>query len=170
MTTKRSLSVLALALIAAAGLAQSTSAFEPQDYSIFYYLSPAGQPTQLERQNPSEALEHGKYVFEVTDEKSPVRFPAGSPLQFVVRTTEPFEKARTTIQFLKFESQDGKRRAELKRRDFEKNRGNRELNIEKYGSSSLKLVPAQPLPPGEYCFSRTTITQGFCFGIDPASK
>ena len=74
------------------------------------------------------------------------------------------------MQLMRFEVQDGMRRLSVKYKLVKNGDiGNGlMLNAEKYGSSSLKLIPSQELVPGEYCLSRTTIRQGFCFGVDAA--
>ena len=40
------------------------------------------------------------------------------------------------------------------------------LNIAQYGEESYRIVPVDPLPPGEYAIDAGTLT--FCFGIDAA--
>ena len=40
------------------------------------------------------------------------------------------------------------------------------LNIANYGERSYRIVPVDPLPPGEYAIESSTFT--FCFGIDAA--
>jgi hypothetical protein len=166
---------VALALVlacAAAGLTQDEKAFEPENLSVFYSLGASGQAIELERQIPSEALKANKLLLAVPGEKSPVRLSAGSKIQFVVRVTEDFDKATATMQLMRFEARDGMRQLLVKKPT--KNNlileTGLKLNAEKYGSSSLKLTPAEQLVPGEYCISRTTIQQGFCFGVDPAAN
>ncbi len=150
--------------------AQQEKPFEPEYFSVFYYLPASGSPIELERQVPRETLKGGNLLLSIPEEKSPVRMIAGSPIRFVVRVTEPFDKAVTTLQLLRFDVQNGTREFSTKRpTNKSRNIGNGlKLSAEPYGSSSLKVTPAQPLSPGEYCISRTTIEQGFCFGIDPA--
>ena len=40
------------------------------------------------------------------------------------------------------------------------------LNIANYGERSYRIVPVDPLPPGEYAIESGTFT--FCFDIDAA--
>ena len=150
------------------GSAQKPRKFEPEYLSVFYGLGDSGQAIELERQIPNYILKGSKVLLVIPGEKSPVRFNAGSQMQFVVHVTEDFDKAIATMQLLRFEVQHGKRQLLVKRPAKNENfLGNGlKLNVEKYGSSSLKLVPSEGLPPGEYCVSRTTIHQGFCFGVD----
>jgi hypothetical protein len=106
----------------------------------------------------------------ITGEKSPVRFSAGDEMQFVVRVAEDFDKATATLQLFRFDVQSGVRQMLLRNEDLRKNKATLKLNAERYGNSSLKVVPAQQLSPGEYCLSRSTIAQGFCFGVDAAAN
>jgi len=148
------------------GSRQEGKVFEPLYSSVFYYLRPSGEALELERQTPNTIPKGTKVLFVVPGEKSPVRFSSGDGMQFVVRVEETFDKATATLQLFRFEGQDGARRLALKKEDVRKNRATLKLNAERYGISSLKVVPAQKLLPGEYCLSRSTITQGFCFGVD----
>jgi hypothetical protein len=148
------------------GLAKQDKPFEPEYFSVFYYLGSSGQLIELERQTPNQILK-GKYtLLAIPGEKSPTRLKAGSKMQFVVRVAEHFDQARTTMQLFHFNLNDGMRQLMLKNEVTAMNKASLKLIAEKYGSSSLKLVPYQDLVPGEYCLSRTTISQGFCFGVD----
>lgn len=164
---KRGLVVLASALLfVTVGLAQEEKVFQPQYASVFYYLRASGEAMELERQTPNLSRKGDKVLFVIPGEKSPVRLSAGDKMQFVVRVAENFDKATATMQLFRFDGQNGTRQRLLKFRDTLSNKVGVPLNAEKYGDSSLKLVPSQQLAPGEYCLSRTTISQGFCFGVD----
>jgi hypothetical protein len=107
----------------------------------------------------------------IPGEKSPVRFSDSEGMQFVVRVAEDFDKATTTMQLFRFEVQNGRREFLAKNEDLRKNKIGLKLNAEKYGTSSVKVIPSQKLVPGEYCLSRSTISQGYCFGVDtPGNK
>lgn len=157
--------ILALLFITA-GLAQEEKPFEPEYSSVFYYLGASGQSVELERQTIDPIFRRDKFLYVIPGEKSPVRLSAGDSVQFIVRVTEDFEKAAATIQFLRFEARDGKRQLLIKKSDIISNKTSLKLETEKYGRSSLKIVPSNKLAPGEYCISRTTIRQGYCFGVD----
>jgi len=158
-------SVLALLFITV-GLAQEVKPFEPEYASVFYCLGAAGQPVELERHSVDAIFKGSTFQYVIPGEKSPVRFSAGDDLQFIVRVTEDFEKAAATIQFFRFEPLNGKRQLLLKRSDLISNKRSLKLETQKYGQFSLKIVPSSKLAPGEYCISRTTIRQGYCFGVD----
>ncbi len=166
---KRGLFVLALAfLFTSAGSAQDGIAFEPTYFSVFYYLQASGQTMELERQIPNLTPKGVETLFVIRGEKSPVRFHAGDEMQFVVRVTEDFDKAVATLQLFRYQVQQGARQLLLKNYDIRRNKATLKLGAERYGSSSLKVTPFQKLAPGEYCLSRATISQGFCFGVDEA--
>jgi hypothetical protein len=150
------------------GLSQEEKSFEPEYSSVFYYLGAAGQPVELERQAIDPIFKGRKSLYVIPGEKSPVRLRTRDSMQFVVRITEDFEEAAATIQLFRFAVQNGTRQLLLKQSDFISNKISLKLETEKYGRSSLKLVPSTQLAPGEYCISRTTIRQGYCFGVDVA--
>lgn len=166
---KRTFSAAAFALLfVAAVLPQQEKVVEPENLSTFYYLRPSGQLVELERQTPEQGRKGVNVLLTVGGEKSPVRFSAADPMQFVVRVTEDFQKATATIQLFRFEPQNGNRQLIVRRSALASNKASLKVMTEKYGDSSLKVVPAQKLEPGEYCLSRTTIPQGYCFGFDAA--
>jgi hypothetical protein len=168
---KRGLFTLASALLfLTVASAQEHNVFEPPYVSVFYYLQGSGEGMELERQTPNVSRKGDKIVFTQPGEKSPVRLSASEEMQFVVRVTEDFDKATTTMQLFRFEVQHGVRQLLVKREDISSKRATLSLKFERYGSSSLKLAPFQKLAPGEYCLSRSTISQGFCFGIDAAGN
>ena len=167
---KRASATLALLLcFLAIGSAQEEKAIEPEFLSVFYFLGASGQALNLERQIPDEIVKGGKLLLMVPGEKSPVRLNAGSKMQFIIRVTEGFDKATSTMQLMRFEINDGMRQLAVKMpgKNGEIENG---LNFKatKYGNSSLKLDPSPELVPGEYCLTRTTTIQGFCFGVDAA--
>ena len=161
---------LALAFLPIAVLpAQEGKAVEPEYASVFYFLR-EGQLLDLERQTPDQVPKGKNVLIVIQGEKSTVRLSSNESIQFVVRVTENYEKAVATLQLFRFESQNGKRQLLLKISDFISNRDSLGLRAEKYGSSSLMVVPSPQLAPGEYCISRTTILNGYCFGVDAAGK
>jgi len=165
------LASLALALaFSTVMLAQEGKVIEPQYSSVFYYLRPSGEAVELERQTPNTIPKGIKALFVIPGEKSPMRLSASDEMQFVVRVEEDFAKATATLQLLRFEVHHGERQRLLKIADLRENKATLKLNAERYGSSSLKVVPSQKLAPGEYCLSRSTISQGFCFGVDAAGN
>jgi hypothetical protein len=170
MQMRLALVALALALLPTALLqAQEVKVVEPEFASVFYFLR-EGQLVDLERQTPNQVPKGKNFLIVIDGEKSTVRLGANENMQFVVRVTENYEKAVATLQLFRFEPQNGKRQIQLKISDLLSNRDSLGMRVEKYGSSSLKVVPSAQLAPGEYCISRTTIPNGYCFGVDPAGK
>lgn len=164
------LGALALALLFTTGaFPQEEKTSEPEYFSVFYYLQAPAQFVDLERQTPTITRKGNKFSYVIPGEKSPVRI-ANSKVQFLVRVAEDFDKAGATMQLFRFEAGDGKRQLRVKGPGSGLKAASLKLNAERYASSSLKLSPLQELVPGEYCVSRTTIAQGFCFGIDAAGK
>ena len=164
---KRGFEALSLALLfVSVALAQEGKAFEPEYASVFYLLRPSGEAVDLERQTPGLIPKGIRSLLVIPGEKSPVRFTASDGMQFVVRVEEDFDKATTTMQLFRFEVQHGRRELLAKNEDLLKNKIGLKLSTEKYGTSSVKVIPSQILAPGEYCLSRSTISQGYCFGVD----
>ena len=152
--------------LSAIGFAQKEKAFEPEFVSVFYRLRPSGEIVELERQTPNETPKGSRVLLTIPGEKSPVRFRADEEIRFVVRVAEDFDKAAATLQLFHFEATHGMRQFLVKKEDLLSNKATLKLDAERYGGSSLKVVPSQMLAPGEYCLSRSTIAQGFCFGVD----
>lgn len=168
---KLRLSALMVALsFSTVGFTQEPKVFEAQYASVFYYLSSSGEAVDLERQTPNQTPKGTKMLIVIPGEKSPIRLIASDQMQFVVRVEEDFEKAAATLQLFHFDAQHGERQLLMKIEDLRKNKSTLRLNAERYGSSSLKVIPSEKLTPGEYCLSRSTIAQGFCFGVDAAGS
>ena len=164
---KRGCATLALALMAlSVALAQEGKVLEPEYVSVFYLLRPSGEVVDLERQTPNTIPKGIRFLLVIPNEKSPVRLGASDEMQFVVRVSEDFNKATATMQLFQFEVQNGRRELLAKKEDFLKNKIGLKLRAEKYGTSSVKVIPSQILGPGEYCLSRSSISQGYCFGVD----
>src|ERR1700730_9774060 len=89
--------------------AQNKKPFEPQYFSVFYYLPVSAPPVELERQTPNETVTGGKLLISIPGEKSPARITAGNPIEFVVRVTEKFDVASRTLQLFRFDTKTGDR-------------------------------------------------------------
>ncbi len=170
MQTRLALGGLAIALLSIPALpAQESKAVEPEYTSVFYFLR-NGRLVDLERQTPQATPKGKNILFVIPGEKSAVRFNANESMEFVVRVSENYETAVATLQFFRFESQNGQRQSLVKKSDFISNKDSLGLRVEKYGNSSLMAIPTPQLEPGEYCISRTTIPNGYCFGVDAQGK
>ncbi len=164
---KHGCAALALGLVfLSVALAQEGKVLEPEKVSVFYLFRTSGGFVDLERQTPNLIPKGIRSLLVIPGEKSPVRFDASDEMQFVVRVAEDYDKATATMQLFRFEVQNGTREFLAKNEDLRKNKIGLKLNAEKYGTSSVKVIPSQRLTPGEYCLSRSTISQGYCFGVD----
>ena len=172
---------LLIALVAFASLAVGQSAPEPDIADIFYRLE-GERLVQLERQGAAtQTGAHGFIVMtmkssaEFPGGKSPVRFKAGEPLTFIVRSAIPIGSIDpNTIYHLR------RLVAKKKTRELVTMSGNanpfgvsKKINgttgllpveFSKYGDHSLRAV-TESLPPGEYAFSKLG-GAAFCFGVD----
>lgn len=184
---RRALLLFALGFLPLGAPAQTTSpdsksVSEPEFADVFFRVD-AGTLLPLERQNLTfKGKARGfmvmnmKTVSEFPGGKSPVRFKAGQPLDFVVRTLlAPSAVDPNTTYCLR------KVDAKKKTRELVIMAGHASplgasstvnfaggaipVNFSKYGSSSLK-VSITNLPPGEYALGRTYGPAVFCFGMD----
>ncbi len=163
---------------------------EPASASTFYYLDPSAQLVPLESQVVQ--LKHnlrdlgfagGSTVYQVKGDRSPMRLkPDGKP-QFVVRLEGGSYDPLEAVWVRRFDAVRGSRVMPIA--DFNA-MGNVskltldpaviDFNAAKYGSFSIKIVPIEPLTPGEYCLiirasgQLPKRTNAFCFGVDAAVK
>lgn len=172
-------SVFALFFAAVAQQTTAPAVPEPDTLNLFYRLD-NGKLVSLEPQTTSGVqLQHGFMsskaagVTELSGGQSPVRFKAG-PLEFVVATGgDP-----AVFSLRKLEIKKGKRgdSRELlivtsQASVFHAGKMNMSqrtipLDFTRYGSSSYRAVPKEPLTPGEYAFWRPDGQVAFCFGVD----
>jgi hypothetical protein len=168
MQMKRGFVTLLLVLVLSTfAWTQEDKIIEPDYYSVFYFVGESGQAVELERQIERIVPKFSETLIEFPGEKSPTRLKAGTKMEFIVRVTEDIDDARSTIQLFRFQVKDGMRQMSITG-PGSMNGATIRLSGTRYGGSSLKLAPYQSLSPGEYSLSRTTIIQGFCFGIDPS--
>ena len=154
---------------------------EPEFLGTFFSLdSTTGNLSPLERQTAMhkilvKAMGFGGGVgyFELSGEKSPVRFKEGEKLEFVVLVSSQKSDPQGIIQLFSWESKKGKRQLTIDKAGS-MGIGSKSLlqksliafNASKHGTSSFKITPAENLPPGEYTLSGPDNKDSFCFGID----
>ena len=160
---------------------------EPDTDGVFYALAhDPDRLIQLERQTATIHTSAkwvgigatAKSASEFKPGKSPVRVSSGIS-EFIVRS--PFAKSSvdlTIFYVLRSLTNKGNKRELiiakshayiLGQTDSTSNlaAGEVPVTITKYGEHSLKIVPAQPLRPGEYVLSsRAAFLNLFCFGVD----
>jgi hypothetical protein len=164
----------------------SAQRIEPDTDGVFYAL--AHDPDRLIALERQTAILHtsakwigigatAKSTSESKPGKSPVRLSSGAT-EFVVRS--PFAKSTvdfTTFYVLRSLTGKGSKRELVIAKTHayfgtagsttNLAEGEVPVTITKYGEHSLKIVPAQPLRPGEYALStRAAFLNLFCFGID----
>ncbi|MGH9794318.1 MAG: hypothetical protein ACRD5G_06070 [Candidatus Acidiferrales bacterium] len=163
-----------LLLISAHGLlAQDPKVLEPELLGAVYYLdSDKGQLILLERQPARQATNGAGFFFgqykrriKVAGAKSPIRFPQGQTLGFVVSSGD--------LQLYPLESKKDRREVVISKTTvyFVTSRARSQfaekmLDVKRYGAS-MKVSPSEPLPAGEYGFYING--EMFCFAVDPAT-
>ena len=176
-----------LLLLAAMARAQDARTPPEPSTAAFYYVDSSNRLVPLESEvfqtkHHFQALgfEGGSTVVLVKGDKSPVRLSASRTTEFVTR----LQKRDNTVMFwiFRFEPQGGSRVMPVN--DFNAlgqtskidwGRALIDFNAVQYGSSSIKIVPTEPLAPGEYCMAQASAqvlqkANGFCLGIDGATE
>ena len=157
--------------LTAAGQTSSAKAAEPDSIGVFFYLDSASQtlkclPQEDYKRHTSSGLAHTTQSVKVAGEASTFRV-ASDNAAFI------FQAADVELPHVKlflFAVKNSEREYELgtrKGRDLVTNKGVT-INIAKYGQSSYKLTPADPLKTGEYA-----LTYGgtlFTFGVGESGK
>jgi hypothetical protein len=152
---------------------------EPQYVNSFYALTPNGNFVDLEYKNvvlhPKSWAVPGyasvKMVADLKPSQSPIRLSASA--QFVVRG--PVSVNPATIYELRL-LKDSKSHREFVMSQahgsivggaVNQEEGAIPIRFEEYGTSSFRIIPQQPLAPGEYALMmRGRYSQLYCFGVD----
>jgi hypothetical protein len=152
---------------------------EPQYINSFYALTPNGNLMDLEYRNvvlhPKSWAVPGYASFKtVADFKpglSPIRLPATA--QFVVRGRVDVDPARV-YELRQLKGSKSHRELVLSQAhgsivgvEANPEEGAIPIQFAEYGNSSFRIVPMQPLEPGEYALMlRGRYSQLYCFGVD----
>jgi hypothetical protein len=186
---KSALAALLLLFPAAAFGQNAKTPPEPASASTFYYLDFSAQLVPLESQVVQMKHNYrdlgfagGSTIYQVKGDKSPMRLKANGKPEFVVRLEGGYDPLEA-VWVRHFDAVRGSRVMPIA--DFNA-LGNVskvtlepaviDFNAAKYGSSSIKIVPIEPLTPGEYCLiirapgQLPKRTNAFCFGVDVAVK
>ncbi len=157
-------------------------ASEPSTDNVFMALA-SGKLIPLEHQNAVLHAGGGGFMvakskasYEIPGPKSSVRFHAGQPMDFIVRS--PLGASgidpSTFYTLRKLDATKKEREIVIMSGTFtpfggsshtDLSRGSVPLTFSKYGESSLKISVAS-LPPGEYALSFVTPQSVYCFGVD----
>lgn len=156
---------------------------EPQYINSFYALTPNGNLIELEFKTvafrPKAWAVPGyasfKTVADLKPSQSPVRLPASA--QFVVRGRVDVDPA-TVYELRLLKGSKSHREFVMSQAHgsivggaVNPEEGAIPIRFEEYGNSSFRIVPAQPLAPGEYALMmRGRYFQLFCFGVDGGAK
>jgi hypothetical protein len=179
--------ILILISVSAAWGEDQVKLSESELLSTIYYLKSSAQLVRLEsqlvllkRKYKALGFKGGTTVFLAKGEKSPVRIPAETQPQFVIRTKDTTDPA-ADIHLYRLTELNGSRVTPLNQfngigrvTSVALPSAIMDFNSTSYGTSSVKLVPTQPLVAGEYCFVIRLPNEwpdknpGFCFGIDAA--
>jgi hypothetical protein len=153
---------------------------EPQYINSFYALTPNGNFIDLEYQNvvlhPKSWAVPGyasmKMVADIKPAESPIRLPATA--QFAVRGARANVNPAMIYELRLMKGSKSHREFVMSQAhgsivggSVNPEEGAIPIRFEQYGSSSFRIIPEQPLAPGEYALVvRGRFSQLFCFGVD----
>jgi hypothetical protein len=172
--------LVTMAMATGALNAQNKSvAAEPQYINSFYALTPNGNFIDLEYKNvvlhPKSWAVPGyasfKTVADFEPGQSPIRLPASA--QFAVRGRANVNP-ETIYELRLLKGSKNHREFVLSQAHgsivggaVNPEEGAIPIRFEQYGTSSFRIIPDQPLAPGEYALVvRGRYSQLFCFGVD----
>ncbi|MGI8469240.1 MAG: hypothetical protein ACR2N3_12390 [Pyrinomonadaceae bacterium] len=162
---------------------EARKAPEPEYLGQPYYLDSASEAlVALDRQmavtkTSLKALGYGgaTVAYEIKGRKSPIRLKSDQKIEFIVRVASLQADPSSVIQLVSLKAEKDKRKLVtgkvtplgLGGSTTDPNAGAMQFNASKYGESSLKIVPAQALVPGEYALKAPGASDVFyCFGVD----
>lgn len=130
---------------------------------------------RLEMKAKANYLGSAKVGMEVAGARSPVRFAAGQPLEFILRVDSQDSDPQAAITLYAMIRKKNARYLQSARGNFgfgsggvtsTQNRQAIPFDARRHGTQFFRIAPLTPLPPGEYMLSSTSGTDGFLFGID----
>jgi hypothetical protein len=175
--------------IGAAQEAQKATVQEPEYLGQPHYVDPiSGVLNGLEKQRAvikvgMNLIGDMKGKYELKGGKSPVRLSSNQKMEFVVRVASPQVDPNSVLQLVLLKAKSSKRELLAMKggifgdMTFNSHAGTIELNASRYGESSLKITPVQPLAPGEYALKApdesgmgSAQSQIFyCFGVEASA-
>ena len=173
------LAVVSAVVITFSGVGSGQSVQEPQYNYEFHYIDGSNNLVPLEKAK----FEMSGTKVDIEPKASPVRFSPASVPTFVVKGFPPSMNPSDVIALVKLKTTRKTRQAEYKVSGLGfggfgllSGKGVKvkkpeddgiPLKFEPYGAESVKVVPGQPLLPGEYMFKTNFQPQFvFCFGVD----
>jgi len=166
----------------------------PAEAQAFYSVSPSGKLTMLEVGKPdivggrSTLIDGNQVYYKLFGARSPVRFTDGSPVIVIKMPPKGHGLLASMdkdnqfgdlydMQIRRWEPTTGVREARFNTRaprigeSYDPEPGTFDFAIMKIGTGLYKIVPVDPLVPGEYCTGLhrlpTDVERLYCFGIDP---
>lgn len=161
-------------------LAQQESRYGHQ---FFFLDSSTGKLMPLERtsaamKSKTKGLAYGtaSTFYQLEGERSHIRFKSGQQIEFVVHGFSPRGDPTMMYTLSRLKVKKNNRRLVLREvgalgdafggAPSGSDEALLPLSAVRYGRDSMRIVPAQPLEPGEYALSSVTGGQFFCFGVD----
>jgi hypothetical protein len=157
---------------------------EPEYANSFFLLDSAGALKPLEREPVGVGAKHNpigisnKVLYEIQNSHSTVRFPSTGKMEVVVRLENHDVDPANVVLLYPLQVTKDKRQLLIAGAGFMALHSKSDLQSKqiqmtfaKYGQSSLRIVPASPLAPGEYAFAVQSKDQqltAYCFGVDEA--
>jgi hypothetical protein len=180
------LTAVCLLCLSRSRAAQSASKVtEPEYFGVFAAIDPStGALIELERHTTTHRVKlralgfgGGEAHLEIPGQESRVRFKADAVPAFVVRLTSQQSDPQGSIRLISWRVDKGVRYITVQKAGAfgaGSTAGAAEsllpFNVVKYGDTSFKIVPAEPLPPGEYALGPPGGHDSFSFGIDHAGE
>jgi hypothetical protein len=156
---------------------------EPEYIGVVAAIDPStGALIELERHPTTQRVKikglgfgGGEVYLKIPGERSAIRFRADAVPAFVVRVTSQQSDPQSSIRLIGWKVEKRSRQISVQKAGAlglnatsSAEESLLPFNVTKYGEASLKIVSAQPLPPGEYAFGPPDGHDSFSFGIDPA--
>lgn len=166
--------------------AQDTPKPQEPDYVNSFFLLDSGTTLKpLEREPVGIGSKHSPFglggsgvSYEIQNDHSPIRIPAGAPIEIIVKLEKPDVDPATIVLLYPLKVVKEKRQLLISGASFMALHSKSDLQSKqlqmtftKYGQSSVKITPASPLAPGEYAIAVQSQNQqltAYCFGIDAA--
>ncbi len=178
----KTIATLVICLLALVSFAQ-TPVKEPEFADTFAALSPSGDLIPLEHATATIHAGGGgfmvassKAAYEISGQKSPVRFHQAPELLFIVRSAlaQTDTNPATLYVLRKLDPKKKTREIAFSTGHFtplgghattDLNAGQLPVSFARYGTSSYRISAAN-LAPGEYALSRVYGQDVYCFGVD----
>lgn len=153
---------------------QDNKAPEPETIGVLFYRDPATNTLlPLDRETISVKVSPGFFKasakIRVKGVSAKLRLKAAPKPEFIIQLANGVDPNKIKLYLLKI---DGDKRvttvATASGFGSKTELNTLPFDVTKWGQNSYKLVPSQPLVPGEYTFNAMDSTDAFCFAIEIA--